>query len=171
MTEKTPTESVMLDQENAKLTAKLFDPIAIKDLLQKFALVPGFELKSGDDRYRVIGMPATGELSFYEIKLSEDLRQRNKTKHILKFREDGTIVLIDPGSNFRTKYVASSREVVRYNSEHTSLPDQFLPRHAKNNFLKLAIEAQDQIEDLLERLEVSTSEWVSYSTINLWRNI
>ena len=158
MTEIKQSESVMLDQENAELTRQLFDPIAIKGLLQKFASIPGYELKSEDGTFRVIGMPATGELSFFEIELAENSRERHKTKHVLKFRQDGIVLLIDPTTDFRIKFVAQSRDVVRYDSEQTYLPEQPLPRHAKNIFLKLVIDAQNQIQELLERQEVSTSE-------------
>lgn len=148
MSEKYLSESAKLDITNTKLSRQLFYPITIAEFIEKIVrLQPKLEIASGN--HLVQAIPASGDLIYFHMP------DDDTANHILqgadfsiKFRHDGTIIYSEAGSNFRTKYDLAKGAFTRYDRSRPGIPDQTLPRHAKNIFLNTILDAQRTITEL-----------------------
>ena len=146
MTEKTLSESALLDIKNSDLQARLLGSKDIANLLEQFESVTGYKITSEDSFQEVLGIPATGELVYKERKNQTDILT-------IKFRGKGEIILSQKESNFRTRYNPETFVVYRYDTTTQSIPEQILPRHAKYNFLTKILHCQELIINLIKERE------------------
>lgn len=149
MSETYLSESAKLDIANNELHQQIFNPKTTADLVANIAKThPHLEITSA--HHIIQAIPATGDLIYFHLQENDIVpRQLQGADISIHFRHDGTIIYSETGSNFRTKYDPKSGAVVRYDRSMPSVPDQILPRYAKNEFLRKIIETQVRVEQII----------------------
>lgn len=148
MTEQSPGESTKIDSENQNLIGQLFGAEQRTQIIEHLATRTDYKASSIDNLMEVRAMPGIGEIIYFEQEAKNTSSDSMEPDISIQFRENGMIILRDFKSSIHTRYNPETREVVRYDRTQPGAPEQVLPRHAKNHFLKTVQKAQDFINTI-----------------------